>query len=241
VLQTALEKISGRIAVSEAARTTLVEHMGGDAVLIPNGIAVRRFEKADPLPGWPGPGGALGFVGRIDEPRKGLSVMLAAFAILGAQRPDVRLLIAGPGDAQEALAAVPAGLLPRIVQLGQVSDEDKTRVYHSVDVFCAPNTGGESFGYVLAEAMAAGAPIVASDLSAFRRVLRDGQAGELFETGSAEGLAVAAARLLDQPSHRASLSAAASAAVRVYDWPVVAKDVLAVYSAVRPGHVEVAR
>jgi phosphatidylinositol alpha-mannosyltransferase len=91
--------------------------------------------------------------------------------------------------------------------------------------------------------MAASAPIVASDLDAFRRVLRDGQAGELFETGSAAGLAAAAARLLDEPAHRARLSAAASAAVRAYDWPVVARDVLAVYEAVVPalGHVGVAR
>ena len=97
--------------------------------------------------------------------------------------------------------------------LGQVSDEDKVRVYHSVDVFCAPNTGGESFGIVLAEAMAAGAPIVASDLDAFRRVLRGGQAGELFENGSAAGLAAAAARLLDDPARRATLAEAATRAV----------------------------
>jgi len=96
VLQTALEKISGRIAVSEAARTTLVEHMGGDAVLIPNGVTVRRYEKASPLPGWPGPGGALGFLGRMDEPRKGLAVLLKAFEILGPDRPGLRLLVAGP-------------------------------------------------------------------------------------------------------------------------------------------------
>ena len=83
VLQTALEKISGRIAVSEAARTTLVEHMGGDAVLIPNGVTVRRYEKASPLPGWPGTGGALGFLGRMDEPRKGLDVLLRAFEHAG--------------------------------------------------------------------------------------------------------------------------------------------------------------
>ena len=144
---------------------------------------------------------------------------------------------------EEALEKVPPELLPRVVLLGQVSEEDKIRVYHSVDVFCAPNTGGESFGYVLAEAMAASAPIVASDLEAFRRVLRGGEAGELFETGSADGLAVAAGRLLDEPARRARLSAAASAAVRAYDWPVVARDVLAVYEAVVPGvgHVAVAR
>ena len=110
VVRTGLEKINGRIAVSEAARTTLVEHIGGDAVVIPNGVATRRYRKADPLPGWPGPGGAIGFLGRLDEPRKGLPVLLKAFEILGPQRPGLRLLIAGPAaDAEEVLHRVPAG------------------------------------------------------------------------------------------------------------------------------------
>jgi phosphatidyl-myo-inositol alpha-mannosyltransferase len=220
ILEYVGEKISARIAVSEAARTTLVEHLGGDAVLIPNGVSVRRYEKADPLPGWPGPGGALGFLGRMDEPRKGLSVLLAAFALLGPQRPGLQLR-------------------DRVVLLGQVSDEDKVRVYHSVDVFCAPNTGGESFGIVLAEAMAAGAPIVASDLDAFRMVLHGGEAGELFATGDADGLAQAAARLLDDPPRRAELSAAARRAVRAFDWPAVAREVVQVYETVRLGGGEV--
>jgi phosphatidylinositol alpha-mannosyltransferase len=123
-----------------------------------------------------------------------------------------------------------------VILLGQVTEEDKARVYHSVDVFCAPNTGGESFGIVLAEAMAAGAPIAASDLDAFRQVLRGGAAGELFETGDPAALAQAAARLLDDPARRASLSAAASEAVRVYDWPVVARNVVAVYKAAVAAH-----
>jgi phosphatidyl-myo-inositol alpha-mannosyltransferase len=101
-------------------------------------------------------------------------------------------------------------------------------------VFCAPNTGGESFGIVLAEAMAAGAPIVASDLDAFRRVLRGGRAGELFENGNPADLAAAVARMLDDPARRARLAAAASVAVRDYDWQVVARDVLRVYEAVAP-------
>jgi phosphatidylinositol alpha-mannosyltransferase len=241
VLQTALEKISGRIAVSEAARTTLVEHMGGDAVLIPNGVTVRRYEKANPLPGWPGPGGALGFLGRMDEPRKGLDVLLRAFEVMAGDRPRLRLLIAGPGDAADVIDRVPAPLQAQVVLLGQVTEEDKARVYHSVDVFCAPNTGGESFGIVLAEAMAAGAPIAASDLDAFRQVLRGGRAGELFTIGDPDALAAAASRLLDDPPRRARLSAAASEAVRAYDWPVVARDVVKVYQAVVPaaGKVEV--
>jgi phosphatidylinositol alpha-mannosyltransferase len=237
-LQSALEKISARIAVSEAARTTQVEHLGGDAVLIPNGVSVRRYEKADPLPGWPGDG-ALGFLGRMDESRKGLSVLLAAFEILGPQRPGLRLLIAGPGDTEEVLDKVSAPLRDRVILLGQVSEADKVRVYHSVDVFCAPNTGGESFGIVLAEAMASGAPIVASDLDAFRTVLRGGQAGELFAAGDAGELASAASRLLDDPQRRAELSKAAATAVKAYDWPVIARDVVAVYETVTLGGVKV--
>jgi phosphatidyl-myo-inositol alpha-mannosyltransferase len=243
VLRTALEKVNGWIAVSEAARTTMVERTGGDAVLIPNGVTVRRYEKASPLPGWPGEGGALGFLGRMDEPRKGLDVLLRAFETLGGQRPGLRLLIAGPGDREDVIEKVPASLRERVILLGQVSEDDKARVYHSVDVFCAPNTGGESFGIVLAEAMAAGAPIAASDLDAFRQVLRGGRAGELFETGDPYALAAAAGRLLDDQQRRALLSAAASEAVRAYDWPVVARDVVQVYEAVVPatGQVGVAQ
>jgi phosphatidylinositol alpha-mannosyltransferase len=233
-LQTALEKITGWIAVSEAARTTLVEHKGGDAVLIPNGVTVRRYENAGPLPGWPGEGGVLGFLGRMDEPRKGLNVLLRAFEILAGERPGLRLLVAGPGDLDDVRSRVPAGIRDRLILLGQVSQEDKARFYHSVDVFCAPNTGGESFGIVLAEAMAAGAPIVASDLDAFRFVLRDGRAGELFAAGDPQALAAAAGRLLDDPLLRERLSAAATDAVRVYDWPMVARDVVKVYEAVVP-------
>ena len=242
ILASALEKISGRIAVAEPARNTLVAHLGGDAVLIPNGVNVSRYEKAEPLPGFPGTGGTLGFLGRLDEPRKGLDVLLAAFALMAPQRPDLRLLIAGRGDPDEVLEQVPAAYRDRVVLLGQVSDADRVRMLHSVDVFCAPNTGGESFGYVLVEAMASGAPIVASDIDAFQQVLRGGEAGELFPVGSSAGLAEAAGRLLDDPARRATLAAAASAAVREFDWSVIARDVLRVYEAVAPaaGRVAVA-
>jgi len=241
VLRTALEKINGRIAVSEAARTTLVEHIGGDAVVIPNGVATRRYRKAEPLPGWPGPGGAIGFLGRLDEPRKGLAVLLKAFEILGPERPGLRLLVAGPaGDAEEVRYRVPADLRDRVVLLGQVSEDDKIRVLHSVDVFCSPNTGGESFGIVTAEAMAAGLPVVASDIDAFRQLLDGGAAGELFTVGDAADLARAAGHLLDDPARRAELSAAALAAVAQYDWSVVARDVIRVYEMVMLGRTRVA-
>jgi phosphatidyl-myo-inositol alpha-mannosyltransferase len=241
ILASALEKISGRIAVAEAARSTLVEHLGGDAVLIPNGLHVSRYEKAEPLPGFPGTGGTLGFLGRMDEARKGLDILLAAFTMMAAERPGLRLLLAGAsGDAEDVLPKVPPEFRDRVVMLGRVSDEDRVRMLHSVDVFCAPNTGGESFGYVLVEAMASGAAIAASDLDAFRQVLRGGAAGELFPMGDVAGLAAAASRLLDDPAKRASLAAAASVAVREFDWSVIARDVLRVYEAVSPAAGRVA-
>lgn len=244
VIASALEKISGRIAVSEAARSTLVRHLGGDAVLIPNGVVVARYAHARPLPGWPGPDGAIGFLGRLDEPRKGLPVLLRAFGELGARRPGLRLLIAGPGGGEQVWPHVPPPLRDRVVLLGQVSETDKARMLHSVDVFCAPNTGGESFGIVLAEAMAAGAPIVASDLDAFRRVLRGdqrhGAAGALFATGNAHHLAATVAALLDDPDRRAALSAAAARTVRSYDWTLVAAGVVSVYETVMLGARNVA-
>jgi phosphatidylinositol alpha-mannosyltransferase len=239
VLRTALEKIDGRIAVSEAARSTFVEHLGGDAVLIPNGVATRRYRRARPIDGWPGNGGAIGFLGRMDESRKGLAVLLHAFELLAPDRPDLRLLIAGPGDADEQRHKLPASLRERAIFLGEVSEEDKVRVLHSVDVFCSPNTGGESFGIVTAEAMAAGVPIVASDIPAFRQVLRDGRAGELFAVGDPADLARATARLLDDPKRRAGLSAAALDAVADYDWGVVARNVLSVYETVVLGRTTV--
>jgi phosphatidylinositol alpha-mannosyltransferase len=232
VLRTALEKIDGRIAVSEAARSTFVEHLGGDAVLIPNGVATRRYRQGEPLDGWPGEGGAIGFLGRMDEPRKGLPVLLRAFEVLAPARPGLRLLIGGTGDADEARGRLPEELRDRAVFLGEVSEQEKVRLLHSVDVFCSPNTGGESFGIVTAEAMAAGLPIVGSDIPAFRDVLRGGQAGELFVTGDPHDLARVTARLLDDPARRAELSVAALDAVAGYDWGIVAQSVLSVYETV---------
>ncbi len=232
MLRSALEKISGRIAVSDAARKSLVEQFGGDTVLIPNGVTVSRYVEAEPLPGWGPDGDTLGFLGRMDEPRKGLPILLDAFALLAARRPGLRLLIAGPGDADDVYQRVPAEFHDRVVLLGMVSEADKVRAYHSVDVFCAPNTGGESFGIVLAEAMSAGAPVLASDIPAFRRVLGEGQAGALFRNGDAGSLAEEAERLLADPGRRTVLSEEARRAVLKYDWSTVARDVVRVYETV---------
>ncbi|MGH8891380.1 MAG: glycosyltransferase family 4 protein [Acidothermaceae bacterium] len=232
ILQTALEKISGRIAVSESARRTLVEHLGGDAVLIPNGVRVASFADVTPIPGWPGEGGSLGFLGRLDEPRKGFPVLLQAFELLARERPDVRLLVAGPGDAADAIRGMADSVASRITFLGLVSDDDKARMLSSVDLYVAPNTGGESFGIVLLEAMAAETPVLASNLDAFRVVLDDGNAGAMFPVGDAEALALMAGDLLDDQPARERFAAAGHERVRGYDWSTVARDVVRVYETV---------
>ncbi|MCY0919632.1 MULTISPECIES: glycosyltransferase family 4 protein [unclassified Streptomyces] len=238
ILQPALEKISARIAVSEYARRTLVEHLGGDAVVIPNGVDVDFFAKAEPKAEWGGQ--TLGFIGRIDEPRKGLPVLMAAFPKIVEACPDVRLLVAGRGDEEEAVASLPADLRSRVEFLGMVSDEDKARLLRSVDVYVAPNTGGESFGIILVEALSAGAAVLASDLDAFAQVLDQGGAGDLFTNEDADSLAAGAIALLRDPERRAELSTRGSAHVRRFDWSTVGADILAVYETVTDGAAAVA-
>lgn len=238
ILQPALEKISARIAVSEYARRTLVEHLGGDAVVIPNGVDVDFFAKADPNPAWSGQ--TLGFIGRIDEPRKGLPVLMAAFPKIVEACPDVRLLVAGRGDEEEAVASLPPELRSRVEFLGMVSDEDKARLLRSVDVYVAPNTGGESFGIILVEALSAGAAVLAADLDAFAQVLDQGAAGELFSNEDPDSLAAAAIALLRDPARREELSIRGAAHVRRFDWSTVAADILAVYETVTDGAAAVA-
>ncbi len=231
VLQPGLEKITGRIAVSPAARRVVVEHLGGDAVLIPNGVSVARFAGAEPLPDQPDVP-TVSFLGRIDEPRKGLAVLLEALPELVELVPDVRLLVAGPGDVEDVRETIPASLRPHVDLLGLVSDADKVRVYATGDVYCAPNTKGESFGIVLIEAMATGTPVVASDLDAFRRVLEDGRAGVLVPVGDAALLAVALAELLTDPARRESLIAQGHEVVAQYDWSHVTARIVEVYETV---------
>jgi len=230
-LQPGLEKITARIAVSPAARRVVMEHLGADAILVPNGVSVAHFAGARPLPGR-NPADTVVFLGRIDEDRKGLAVLLDALPALVAAVPAVRLLVAGPGNIEQVRALIPAPLQSRVELLGLVSEADKAGVYASGAVYCAPNTHGESFGVVLIEAMAAGTPVVASDLEAFRRVLQDGRAGVLFPVGDSAALAVELAALLRDAPRRIELAARGRQAVAPYDWAQVSRQVVEVYETV---------
>ncbi|PXY29529.1 glycosyltransferase family 4 protein [Prauserella flavalba] len=229
VLRPLLEKVTARIAVSALARRVQVEHSGGDAVEIPNGVDVGFFAGAAPLEGYPRAGGTIGFVGRYTEPRKGMAVLLGALRLLAPGQPGLRLLVVGRGDADTLRREAGPELARRIDVLGQVDDATKARALRSVDVYCAPNTGGESFGMILTEAMAAGTPVVASDLDSFRRVLDDGRAGVLTPTGDPAALADALRDVLGDDQRRARLSAAATERVAMFDWQTVVKQVLRVY------------
>ncbi len=231
-LQLALEKVWANIAVSEAARRTVVEHLGVDAVLIPNGVDVAAFAAASPLPELASSRPTIVFVGRIDEPRKGLAVLLEALPMIATAVPDVRLLVAGPGDVSEVEAELDPAIRDRVHMLGLVSDADKPRVFRSADVYVAPNTGQESFGIVLLEAMAAGTPVVASDIDAFRRVLDDGRAGRLFANENPASLAEVMIEVLTSPDIRRDLAEAGSKVVQQYDWSSVAVEIVQVYETV---------
>jgi phosphatidylinositol alpha-mannosyltransferase len=202
-------------------------------VVIPNGVDVDFFASAEPRAEWQGE--TIGFVGRINEPRKGLPTLLEALPKILAERPAVRLLVAGKGDEEEAVKDLPRAIRDRITFLGMVSDEDKARLLRSVDLYVAPNTGGESFGIILVEALSAGAPVVASDLDAFRQVLDGGSSGELFPVEDAEALAKTVIRLLGDPERRSALSDTGSRHVRRFDWATVGADILAVYETVATG------
>lgn len=236
ILQTAMEKISGRIAVSEKARQTLVKNIGGDAVLIPNGVNCAQFEVGEPFAGYPRQGKTLLFLGRIDEPRKGLQVLLGAMPAIIERNPDIKLLVAGPGDIDGVRSSLSAQVLPHVEFLGLISEEDKVSAFKSSDLYIAPNTGGESFGIVLLESMSACTPVVASNLEAFSQVLLGGECGALFVNEDSQSLAATVNELLPDNERCDRLVDAGRRRAAEFDWRNVSRDVERVYEAVvQPG------
>ncbi len=227
-LRASIEKIDAGIAVSESARNVVVQHLGRDAVVIPNGFRFADFAPPVSRPGrWRvGAAPRLVFLGRLDEPRKGLDVLLAALPAIRARCPELQVVVAGQGD-----RALPPGC--QIV--GAVSDAAKAELLAGADVFVAPHRERESFGIVLLEAMASGAAVVASDLAPFADLLgrpygsRTGGLGELFRTGDPAALAGAVIRVLEHPDPDRLERARQEA--RAYDWSAVGPAVTAVYRA----------
>ena len=227
------QRLHGHIAVSAAARAFVAPHFPQCAYqLIPNGIEYPRFAGAKPFPHLRDGKKNILFVGRKDE-RKGLRYLLKAFIVLRHQREDLRLVIAGPGD----LDRESADSLDEIVRIddravlnaGAVTNDALPRYYASADVFCSPATGGESFGIVLLEAMAAGAPVVASDIHGYRDVVAHGETGLLVPARAPHAIAGAISRLLDNPSLALRLSEKGRRVAQQYRWQRVASEVEAYY------------
>ncbi|MGC0250804.1 glycosyltransferase family 4 protein [Pseudactinotalea sp. Z1748] len=228
-----LERIRARIAVSEDARSTVVDHLGGDAVIIPNGVFTRRFAQARGEQEWVGSAEepTIAFLGRLDEPRKGLHVLATAVPMVLQRHPGARFLIAGQGDAAPVRADL-AHYGAAVQFLGGISERSKSALLSSVDLYIAPQTGGESFGIVIVEALSAGAGVIASDLPAFQRVLDGGRSGYLFRTGDAAHLSEVIDEALTDTDGRLRRHEHAREAVRRYDWDTVTAQIREVYQMV---------
>ena len=227
ILEPAIEKLSARIAVSEAARLTLTDHLDTDAVIIPNGIYGNRYSEGKSIQKWSG--NTIGFIGRFEEPRKGLSILVDALPVISRFASDVRVLVAGPGDPEEVIENIDPQLRQRFEFLGKITEAEKADFMSSVAVYVAPNTGGESFGIILAEALAGGACVVASDIPAFDDLLGQGEYGALFESESATELAKVVIDLLRDENKRKELSSRGKERAQLFDWTVVAEQIYSVY------------
>ncbi len=227
ILEPAIEKLSARIAVSEAARLTLTDHLDTDAVVIPNGIFASHYSQGIPQPQWQG--NTIGFIGRYEEPRKGLSVLLEALPMIARFAPDVKVVVAGPGDPSEVEKSIDPQLRHRFTFLGKISEQDKANFMSSIAIYVAPNTGGESFGIILAEALAGGACVVASDIPAFDDLLGHGEFGALFSSEDSTDLAKVVIDLLRDEKKRTELVAVGRSRGQSFDWDIVAKQIYSVY------------
>lgn len=239
LLRPAIARLAARVAVSAPAISHHAEALGlpeGAFRRIPNGVEFDRFARAEPLPDLldvdrP----TVLFVGRLER-RKGLEELVRAFVHLKAERPTLRLLVVGDGpERARCQELLPATLRGDVLFLGKVAPEDLPRFYASADVFAAPALGGESFGLVLLEAMAAGLPVVATSIPGYASVVSDGVEGRLVEPGSGRALAAALDAVLENPSLREAMAAEGRRTAGRYDWSIVTRMTRDLYREVTGG------
>ncbi len=225
-------RLHGAIAVSPAARRYVHEAFPGDYKIIPNGIDVDHFaNNGGPWPKYQDGKTNILFVGRLEK-RKGLKYLLEAYSKLKWDYPDTRLLVVGPGLPDEgSYEVIGARSLQDVELIGGVSYEDLPRYYASADIFCSPATGAESFGIVLLEAMAAGKPVVASDIEGYRGIIEDGEQGLLVARKDGDELAKALERLIEDRALAKRMGSRGREMVEQYRWEAVASQVEAYYEA----------
>ena len=223
------ELLHGRIAVSGAARHFINRYFPGEYRIIPNGVDLDHFANAEPFEELRDGTLNILFVGRFEE-RKGFIHLLKAYHRLRKRKVDARLLVAGAGPKEREYRRY-AGLrgIRDVEWLGRVSDEDKVRYFASADIYCAPNTGQESFGIVLLEAMAAGVPIVASDIHGFKRVVERNVQGILVEPRNPRALAAALYALARDPDLRDEMGEAGRRRAPEFTWDRVTEQIIDYY------------
>jgi len=233
ILKRFFQRLDGTIAVSSAACDYIASYFDGDYVIIPNGIDVKRFgdPQIEPWPCYQDGKLNILFVGRLEK-RKGVRFLLSAFQRVRQLVPHTRLIVVGAydeDDRQPFLEYVQEHRLGDVCFVGRVSNEDLPRYYRSCHIFCAPSTGFESFGLILLEAMAAGRPIVTSDIPGYRTVMADGQEGLMVPPEDEEALAQALVRLLRDPAARQVMAQRGRAKAQAYAWERVSEQVLIYY------------
>ena len=221
-------QLDGKIAVSAAAARFVEEYFPGYYNIIPNGVDIGHFASAQPLPEYQDGKLNILFVGR-PERRKGIDHLLPAYARVQAKRSDTRLIVVGAGKFDRYQKRVRAQRLKDVVFCGYATHDELPRYHHTADVFCAPATGFESQGIVLLEAMAAGLPIVASNIEGYAGVLTHGVEGLLVLPGDEAGLAEALLQLLSDARLRRKMAQQALRRAQTFSWGRVSQQVLSYY------------
>jgi phosphatidyl-myo-inositol alpha-mannosyltransferase len=231
VMRYFVSKLDGRIAVSIPAYEFINQYFRGYYEIIPNPIDLSRFQKpAEPLPQFNDGKLNILFVGRFGERRKGFKFLMRAFNYVREQMPNTRLIVVGKGDTKGYLRYLRHHNIQDVVFTGFVPDEELARYYKSAHVFCAPSTGGESFGIVLVEAMATGLPLVASDIPGYASVVEHGKQGLLVEPRNEQMLAMALIRMLADSDLREKMAAEGLEKASQYSWRKVSQHVLDFYA-----------
>jgi phosphatidyl-myo-inositol alpha-mannosyltransferase len=234
VLRHFVDKIDFRIAVSKTARDFINYYYPGDYTIIPNGIDETAFgPEVTPIERYASTDPTILFVGRYDESRKGLRYLIEALALLQQKLPGSRLIVAGPGEPYRYERMIEYHGVRNVTFAGEVPKEDLPAYYATCDVFCAPSTGRESFGIVLLEGMAAGKPVVATNIDGYKEVVRNFQEGILVEPKDPQALAKALGLVLSDPALAMRLGRAGRLRVRDYSWPTIARRVVECYAEAR--------
>jgi len=234
VLNRGAVRLNGRIAVSEPAKDFAHRYFDGDYRVIPNGLDVDNFSNPVPRPSiMKEDAFNIVFVGRINEPRKGLRYALGAYSLLKWEYPSLRLVVVGSGiPDRESYRIMGERALNDVIFTGPVSEADLPAYYQHADAFIAPNTGKESFGFIIIEAMAAGTPVIASRIPGFQSVMTDGREGLMVEPKDEAAFADAIRHLIKDPGLRTQLAVNGRSSVQKYRWSKVADEVLSYYDEV---------